>query len=272
MHGRWFSLLLLAVMPTLASAQTPWQFRWTKGTKHDYKVQHVTQVAEVVEGKKVETGSRLDLVKRWTVTEVDDKGVATLELSLVSMRNEQKRPGGDALLFDSENPAKSNPELKEAMSKFIGKTLAVLRVNPAGQVIETKEGSAAKYEMEPPFTLVLPGVAPKAGQAWLREYNITLEPPLGTGEKIPASHRFDCVNVDGKLATLKLTTELKKMPEEARDQVPLFQKLAQGQIVFDTEAGRLHSARLVIDRMVENHEGAGSSYHFRSEYVEQVIE
>src|SRR5262245_53650121 len=189
-HGRLLSLLIALVLPVAAGAQTPWQFRWEKGAKLDYKVEHLTQVAEVVDGKKVESKSRLNLVKRWAVLEVDPKGVATVELKLMALRNEQTRPGGDTLLFDSQDLDKSTPELREAMGKFVGKTLAVLHVNPFGQVVGVKEGSETKYEMEPPFVVVLPSVAPKEGQAWQRTYNITLEPPLGTGEKFDASQRF----------------------------------------------------------------------------------
>jgi len=269
--GRLLTVVLFILSPMVASAQTPWQYRWTKGAKLDYKVQHVTQVAEVVDGKKVETKSKLNVVKRWSVTDVDAKGVGTIELSLVAMRNEQTRPGGEVILFDSQDLEKSSPALRDAMSKYVGKTLAVLRVDPMGRVVEAKE-HAAKYHMEPPFIAVLPGVAPKEGQAWVRPYDIILDPPLGTGEKIPATHRFDCAKIDGKLATLKLTTDVKDMPATSRDQIPLFQKLPQGEVVFDTATGRLHSATLTIDRMVENHEGPGSSYRFRSDYTEQVME
>lgn len=270
-HGRFLFLLPLFLTST-AAAQEPWQFRWAKGTHLDYQVQHVTKVAEVVEGKKSESTSRLSLVKRWTVTDVDAKGVATIQLSLVAMRNEQVRPNGETLLFDSQNLDKSTPELKDAMGKFIGKALAVLLVDGSGQVVSVKEGSKAKYEAEPPFVVVLPGAAPKEGQAWVRPYTISLDPPLGTGEKIPASQRIDCEKVAGKLATLKITTELKKMPEAAQEQIPLFQKLVQGSAVFDTAAGRLQSVNLAIDRMIENHEGPGSSYRFQSTYTEQIME
>lgn len=268
-HG---SLLLFFLLSPFAPAQDAWHFRWTKGAKLDYRVNHVTQVAETIDGKKSESASKLSLIKRWTVLEVDEKGGATVRLSLVALRNEQVRPSGETILFDSENLEKSTPELREAMGKFIGKTLAELRLDRNGQLLEVKEGSLAKYEAEPPFVVVLPGIAPKEGQAWLRPFHVTLDPPLGAGEKIPAAQRYTCEKVTGKLATLKISTEAKKMPESAQEQIPLVQKLPQGQVVFDTALGRLHAASLAIDRTVENHEGPGSAYHFRSNYSEQIVE
>src|SRR5438128_11564100 len=107
-------------------------------------------------------------------------------MSLAAMRNEQKRTNGETLLFDSQDQAKSNPALYEQMSKFIGKTLAVLRIDPFGRVIEVKQGVASRYEAEPPFVIVFPAAKAQVGQAWRRPYTITLDPPLGTGEKYQA--------------------------------------------------------------------------------------
>lgn len=269
-HG-WLIPLVCVLFPALSHAQTAWQFRWAKGSKLDYKVEHATQVTELIDGKKSESASKLNLVKRWTVLDVDAKGVATLQLSLVALRSEQTRPGGDVLLFDSQDLEKSTPALKE-MSKFIGKSLAVLKLDAFGRLIAIVEGDAAKYEAEPPFVLVLPGVAVKEGQAWVRPYNIKLDPPLGTGEKIPAAQRYQLTKADGKFATMTLSTDVKKMPESAQEQIPISQKMLEGQIVFDTTLGRVQRVDAAIDRMIDNHEGPGSRYHFKSRYIEQVVE
>ena len=55
------------------------------------------------------------------------------------------------------------------------------------------------------------------------------------------------------------------------DRIPLLQKLAQGQIVFDIPTGRLISARVNIDKTLENHQGPGSNYRFQSYYSEDLI-
>src|SRR5204863_8536740 len=107
------------------------------------------------------------------------------------------------LLFDSADLANSTPELRQ-LSKHLGKTLAVLRMDGYGRILEVKEGSAAKYEAEPPFALVLPAAAPKEGQAWLRHYKVTLEPPQGTGEKHAAQQKVTCAKLADGLATLAI--------------------------------------------------------------------
>jgi hypothetical protein len=272
MYRMLFALALSLTIPPTLLAQESWQFRWTKGLALNYKIKQVTSVAEIVEGKSNSSDSQLDLVNRWEVLDVDAKGIATLQLTLTAMRNEQKRGNGDTLLFDSQNPDKSTPELREQMKKYVGSTLAIVRVDGHGRVHEVKQGSAASYEAEPPFLIVFPEAKPAAGQAWRRPFTLTLAPPFGTGDKFEAEQRYECKKLDGAKATLSLTTHFKAMPDNARERIPLMQKDVQGDLVFDVQSGRLLSAQLVTDKLVENHQGKGSSYRYKSTYSRVLVE
>jgi hypothetical protein len=263
-------LALTFTLPTFA--QAPWQFRWQKGQTLTYKIKHVTSVVEIVEKNTNTSNSNLDLVNRWQVTDVDADGVATLTLTLVSMRNEQKRANGDTLLFNSQNLEKSTPELREQMNKFIGKTVAAVRMDRYGRVLEVKQGSAATFETEPPFLVVFPAAKAQPGQAWRRQFNVVLDPPYGTGEKVAAEQRYDCKKIEAGKATLAVTTHFKAMPENVRERLPLLQKDVQGEFVFDLTEGRLISAQLNIDKTIENHQGQGSSYQFKSQYTRQLVD
>src|SRR5438874_2695880 len=105
---------------TAASAQTAtWYFRWQPRQVLNYRVDHVTSVTEMVGGSRIEAASELAVIKRWQVLAVDAQGTATLQLSLTAMRNKQTRADGEVLLFDSANLDKSNPEMREQLTKFI---------------------------------------------------------------------------------------------------------------------------------------------------------
>lgn len=264
------SIIVIVVVAAPARAQAPWQFGWRAGDTLNYRVKHSTKVSEVLEGSVTETRSNLEVIKRWQVADVDGQGVATLHLSLTAMRNEQVRPNGETLLFDSNDLDKSTPELRE-MAKFLGKTLAILRVDRFGRVHDVKHGDPSKYESEPPFVLVLPSVAPKAGQAWLRSFNVTLDPPHGAGEKHPAEQRFTCTKLEDGTATVSLATSFKKLPETAGDRLPLLQKMTNGTVTFDVQAGRMTRAEIHIDQKIENHQGAGSSYRLVSDSTEELL-
>ena len=87
-------LAALALAPA-APAQAP-QFRWKAGQVFTYRVtQSTTAVETLKDSAPLTTTSQLDLVKRWQVTGVDAAGVATLQMTLVSLRMETKPPQGD---------------------------------------------------------------------------------------------------------------------------------------------------------------------------------
>jgi hypothetical protein len=267
------TLLVGLVLASVVLAQTtPWRFRWQAGQVLTYGVEHNTSVAEVVGENKVTTTTKLTVVRRWQVLEVDTAGSATLQMSLPAMRYEMTTPGGETWVFDSAHPDKSTPQLREQLARYVGQPLAVLRIDRQGKLIEVKESkydSASKYVNELPFKITLPDDGPKAGQTWERAHQIVLAPPLGVGEKYPAVQKYACKSADGKTATVTLTTAVSKLPEAVADQVPLLQFQPEGEVVFDLQAGLLRRAELRIDKELTGHQGEGSSYRFLSRYTEE---
>jgi hypothetical protein len=260
-----------------AAAQTAaWQFRSRPGQTISYRVEQVTSATEVIGGNQTATRTKLNLVKRWKNLGAEaGKPGTKFVLSLAALRIETSKADGGVLLFDSDDLARSTPELRKELEKFVGPPLAVLRLDATGkvhEVVESKFGPASRYESELPFVFLLPGGTAQVGQTWQRAYQVTLAPPQGTGEKYDAVQKYECKGIrDGK-ATVGLTTVIKKMPESPLDRVPLLQVQPEGEVVFDIKAGRLHSATLKIDRQLKGHQGPGSSYHFESVYKEQYQE
>ncbi len=272
-HRSIAALLALVLGDAAVSAQAPARLRWKAGQVLIYKVEQTIAVTEVIGDKKVETKIKLNHTKRWQVVAVDSDGVATLQHSLVALRQETTTADGKTLLFDSGNPDKSTPELKEAMSKFVGPTLAVLRVDGLGRVVEVKEskfGPASRYESELPFAAVLPAEGLRTGQKWNRTYNLTLD-AQGTGEKYPAVQHYTCKSATDSGAVVAMTTELKSLPEAVLDRVPLLQKQAEGEIVFDLAAGRFQKAALKTEKELKGFSGEDSVIRVSGTYVEEYV-
>jgi hypothetical protein len=266
----------LAVLATVSAvaAQTPARLRWQAGQVLVYKVEHTTLAVEITPDSTIESRTRLGAVKRWQVLDVDREGVATVQLTLQSLAWDSTKPGGDVLRFDSGNPDKTTPELRETLGRYLTGPLAVLRVDPLGRVVQVKEsryGPASRFEVELPFAAVLPAEAMKEGLAWDRNYQISLEPPQGTGEKYAAVQHYTCKSVQGNGALFTLTTEVKGLPEATADRVPFLDKMPQGEVVFDLGNGRLHKAVFKVNQELKGHMGDKSSYRFQSSYVEQLI-
>src|SRR5207248_179689 len=131
-------------------------------------------------------------------------------------RLESTTTSGEVLLYDSTDPGKSNPQMKEQLSRYVGQPIAVLRLDTQGRLVEVKKsdfGPASRFEADLPFQLVFPESAVRAGQAWERNYKVTLEPPQGTGEKYDAVQRYTYKSLTDGAATITLATTPKTMPE-----------------------------------------------------------
>jgi hypothetical protein len=252
-------------------AQSTHRFQWRAGQTLDYKVEQSTSVTDTMEDKTGETGSKLHEVKHWQVQDVDAQDVATVQLSLLSLRIETKSPNGDVLVFDSSQPDKSTPEMKKQMSQYVGVPLAVLRVNRLGRVVEVKQcnfGPASRYECEPPFGVVF--ADDMTNGWWQRTYQVTLEPPQGTGEKYSATQKYRIKSQEGGKLIVGFGTEI-TLPAAVADQIPLLQWQPQGEIVFDAQAGATKSVRFSIDKELKGHQGPGSTYRFQTVYQEEMI-
>jgi hypothetical protein len=271
----WTTLAGLLLAST-APAQTPaWQFRWQAGQVLTYRVEHVMSAVETAKDGKEETSQKLNLVKRWQVLSVDPAGVATVQKSLVSLRIEKTTPGG-VLLFDSGNLDRSNPQMRDQLSKFVGQPLEVLCVDTKGKVVEVKEskyGPASRFESELPFIITLPNDAPTVGGTWERAYAITMEPPQGVGEKFSAVQKYVCTKAQATSGdvTIGLTTSLQNPPEAAGDRIPLLPLMPRGEVVFDVKAGRVQSANLKIEEELKDYQGEGTNYQFKSSYSEEYV-
>lgn len=267
---------MVAVLLTcgFGQAEEALKFHWKDGQTLTYRVEQQTHAMETTGEGKSETKTKLALTKRWQVQSVDAAGIATLQHSLLAVRMETVTPKNETILFDSANPDKSDPKLKEQMEALINVPLSTLRVDATGKVVEVKEikfGAASKFDAEPPFLLVLPGKAFKAGDTWERKYDITQEPPLGTGEKFEAVQKHKCDKIEGSGVYVNLATELITVPENLAERVPLLQLQPEGTIVFDKANGRLHSAVLRVSQTLKDHLGAGTNYSFESTYRETLV-
>jgi hypothetical protein len=267
------------ISPTGSAQAQNYRFRWQTGQVLEYRVEQTTAASELVDGKKSESSTKLQNVKRWQVLNVDQTGNATLQLTLTSLKLETTTPSGEVLKFDSAVPQVGDPQMREQLSKYVGAPLMVVRVDPLGKVIEVKDckfGSPNRLECEPPFGITFPANG-GMGNEWERSYQVTLEPPHGTGEKFEAMQKYAVKSTAIKpvgnvpIATITFTTNLKTQPDAVADRAPLLQVQPEGEVVFNTQAGIVESIRLRVEKELQGHQGEGSVYRFQSTSTEQYI-
>lgn len=269
-------LISLAFVASAVHAEEPARFKFEKGQVLTYTILQSTKAAETLIDEKTsqpttqENMTKHTVVRRWKAVDVDDKGVATLEMTIASMKWERKLPTGEMDVFDSAKPDDLN---KNEMAKLIGPVVAVLRVDSTGKVVEVKDskfGTPNRFLIDLPFKITLPASGPKEGQTWDRNFTIKLDPPHGTGETYEATQKYTAKAPVNTFAAIGITTVIKELPAQASDQIPLLPMLLEGDVYFHEATGRYFAARLKLKKELLNHAGEGSKYVFESVYIEDL--
>ena len=280
------SSFVALVATHFATAQSPASFRlqWKPGQLTTYAVRQTTTVDEILlaEGtNKPQAGryeTKMSLTYQWAVSGVDPAGVATIEKTVTSFKSESTRtgPGKGGTPETTTDTLDSTVAADREKMPFLNKVAVVAKVDGRGQVLDAKsefgETALARFKAELPFRLTLSDKPLTPGLTWDRAFAITLDPKLGgTGEQIPAAQKCTFKGLSGTFAVVGVATTLPKPPEGAELR-PLIPMLWEGDVFFDTANGRYHACKLVAAKELTNHEGDGTKFSYRSEYVESVQE
>jgi hypothetical protein len=278
------SSFVTLVASTFASAQSPAPIRlqWKPGQVTTYAVRQTTTVDEVLlaEGtNKPQAGryeTKMSLTYQWSVSGVDPAGVATIEKTVTAFKSESTRtgPGKDGKPDTTTDTLDSTVAADREKMPFLNKVAVVAKVDGLGNVLEAKsefgETALARFKTELPFRLTLTDKPLTPGLTWDRAFAITLDPKLGgTGEQIPAVQKCTFKGMSGTFAVVGVATTLPKPPAGAELR-PLIPMLWEGDVFFDTTTGRYHACKLVAAKELTNHEGDGTKFGYRSEYVESI--
>lgn len=267
--------LISVSLPGSLLAQFAGEMRFTKGQKLRFQVDHRTEVTDTQGESKTTVKNTVLVTKCLEIVEVDvSSKEALVALRLEKLKMETVRPNGQILGFDSEDEKTKDSPLAKSLAPLVGTEIARLKVDKQGRVLEVRSEQlpAGRYEVEPVFLVVLPGRALNKGDSWQRAYNATLDPPAGTGEKVPMIQSYVVQNVDGGKATIRMETAWKNEPKTANDQMPLLQYLPQGSVFVDVATGLPLEANLNVDREIKDSNGAGSTYTFKSVYREKRLD
>jgi hypothetical protein len=212
-------------------------------------------------------------LKRWHVREVDGLGVATMELTVLSMKLERTDPDGKPLTFDSADQSKSDEQLWKQLRKAVGRPILRVQLAANGTVKASKQLTDVKSVFpELPFQIAAPDEYPHVGLKWKRDFAVTLEAPFGKGEALKAEQICTVAKMTDDRMLVDVECALEKEPKEPTAQIALGQFLPKGKVVLDMKRGLLLQSATTVERTVPKFDGEDSEYKFVSRTTERLIE
>lgn len=271
------ALLLGTACPAEEPVATPeaavrLEYHFRPGEHLDMRVAHRALSETTMNGTTQTVETMTDSTKRWTVVAVDDEGLATLEQSVddVTMRSRTSDRGSIRWSSDSEDEP---PPGYELVRTSLGVPLARLVVDRHGRIIERRELRPCPPSSTGDLVVVpLPVEAVAPGAEWTIPDEFVVEVPNGPRKSVRTRLRYRLESITDGVATIHVDTTVLTPVDDPRLEARLLERIWEGAILFDIEAGRVTTRRTGIDRRVVGFGGPQSSVRYKATLEERLVE
>lgn len=246
------------------------QYKLQKGEELVSQVVHVAETRTKMSGQEEASNSRTTSEKAWLVTDVNPKGEMTFEYRIKSVELKQSVGDGNEVTYSSTSKDEVPPMFKP-VAESVGKTLATVRINARGQVLDRdKEMKAPKLGMGD-LTIPLPEKAIAVGERWSVPRDMRVKLESGAFKTIKVRELYTLRKVATGVATITIETQPLTPVNDPAVEAQLIQQLSKGEIRFDIDRGRMLSKRLDWSDEVVGFRGADTSLRYDSKFTEELV-
>lgn len=236
------------------------------------RVEHRALTETTMNGVTESVETMTDSTRTWRVVHVDAAGAATLEQSVNNVTMTSRSSDRGEIRWASSGDAEPPPGY-EAVPASLGVPLVRLTVSPAGLVLERRELRPCPAAASGDLVIVpLPEEPVPVGHIWTVPDEVIVEVPNGPRKAVRTRLRYRLEAVHDGLATIAVDTTVLTPLDDPRLEARLLERIWDGTIRFDIEAGRITSRRTAIDRRVVGFGGPQSSVRYKASLDEQTID
>ena len=236
------------------------------------RVEHRALTETTMNGVTESVETMTDSTRTWRVVHVDAAGAATLEQSVNDVTMTSRSSDRGEIRWASSGDAEPPPGY-EAVPASLGVPLVRLTVSPAGLVLERRELRPCPAAASGDLVIVpLPEEPVPVGHIWTVPDEVIVEVPNGPRKAVRTRLRYRLEAVHDGLATIAVDTTVLTPLDDPRLEARLLERIWDGTIRFDIEAGRITSRRTAIDRRVVGFGGPQSSVRYKASLDEQTID
>jgi hypothetical protein len=273
MRGIVIAVTLLAACgaPVVRAAEpVRLRYRFQVGDRIDMDVAHRALTETTMNGTTQTVETMTDSRKTWRVVAVDAAGRATLEHSVDDVVMTSRTSDKGEVRWASAGTADPPPGY-EGVRQSLGVTLSRLVIDATGRVLDRRELRPCPASATGDLVVVpLPDEPVTAGAEWTIPQEVVVEAP-GAGRKaVKARLRYRLEDLHDGLATIRVDTTVLTPVDDPRLEARLLERIWDGTIKFDVEAGRVVSRKTGVDRRVVGFSGPQSSVRYKSSLEDRV--
>jgi hypothetical protein len=258
-----------AVKKKLTTPTYDLRYKFTPGEQVRWKVVHLVTVETKIQGVTQTARTRSVSTKCWKVSRIDGPGNIVFDHVVENVDMWQKVTDRQEIRYNSETD-KSPPPSYEHVAESVGVSLATVTIDSHGHVIKRDN---AKPQFNPgigELTVPLPDRPVQVGEEWAVPDEIAVRMPEGTVRRIKTRQLYTLVKVETGVATISLQTQVLTPVDEPKVKSQLVQRLTNGTIKFDVDAGRMLSKQMDLDETVIGFNGADSIMQYLARFTEEI--
>lgn len=218
--------------------------------------------------QSVETST--DSNRTWKVVAVDEAGGATLEQVVDEVTMTSRSSDQGEVRWSSAGLADPPPGY-EGVRQSLGVPLVRLRVAADGRILERRELRPCPAAATGDLVIVpLPEEPVMVGHEWTVPDEVVVEVPNGPRKAVRTRLRYRLERLEDGIATIAVDTTVLTPVDDPRLEARLLERIWDGTIRFDVEAGRIVGRRTAIDRRVVGFGGPQSSVRYKASLEERA--
>lgn len=245
-------------------------YKMKKGQELRWTVEHVASTKTQIAGESETTSSRSQSTKLWKVSSVDSLGNMTFVHAIESVNMWQRIGEAEPVTYNSLKD-KQVPLEYESVTSKIGKPLAVITVNPYGQVLDRKTSLEQAHFGVGDITTPLPKEDIEIGHKWFVPTTFSAKDEEGRTHQLKARIQFELANVKVPNAFISFRTEVLTPIQSDKIRSQIMQQLTKGYIVFDMELGLPIQKEIEWDEKVQGYEGPDSYLNYVGKLTEKYV-
>jgi hypothetical protein len=247
------------------------RYQFKKGDRYYWEVEHGVITETSIQGKKETSRSHSLATKKWEVTGVSKEGVATIVYSLVDVDMRHKVTDQPEVSYNSRTDTKV-PEHYEHIAQAMGLGLATVEIADDG-VIVRKQANYRDVDMGMgDFTIALPDQPVRVGHQWEEQSYISARGEAGLTKRILTRKVYELEKVSLGVATISMRTEILTPLRDPDIESQIVQKLTNGEIQFDIDAGRVMRRQFTWDESVQGFRVPDSLMVYKATMTETFID
>lgn len=247
------------------------RYKFAAGDELRYRTEHLSTVETRIQGVTQTAKCRSGSTKVWRVTKVDEKGNATFTHMVDDVDMWQQVTGREEQRYSSKTD-KVAPPGYETVASSVGVPLADITIDVRGLVVK-RDNKLPQFTLgQGQLTLPLPPRPVKIGEFWNLPVDVRVQLESGQMKVVSTRVVYELKQVLTGVATIGMKTEVLTPINDQAVEAQLVQRLLEGEIKFDMDAGRVLSQELRQDKTVLAFKGAESRMQYLARYTEQLEE